>query len=115
MFFTSKTNDTYYQNREPYFFHMWEIWHVQSETTVVNEFRAKIPAFYRPLQLEALCKFSHLGHAMKQNKLLSKDFFQFLLVMKISPYLVYTLSIQTFGGFNPVPYMSHIVGVLNFP
>ena len=33
------------------FFHVWEKWYVQSEATEVCEFRAKIPAFYRPLAL----------------------------------------------------------------
>ena len=34
-------------------FNVWEKWYVQSEVTEVCEFRAKIPAFYRRLQLAA--------------------------------------------------------------
>ena len=35
------------------FFHLWEKWYVQSKATAVCEFRSKIPAFYKRLQLAA--------------------------------------------------------------
>ena len=40
------------------FFHVWEKWYVQSEVTEVCEFRTKIPALNRGLQLAApsLCE-----------------------------------------------------------
>ena len=77
-------------------------------------FAPKFPPFIDPGSLKRFASFLAWDMQWNKKKLLSKVFFQFLLFMKISPYLVYTLSIQTLGGFNPVPYMSHIVGVLNF-
>ena len=50
------------------FFHLWEKWYVQSEATEVCEFSAKIPAFYRRLQLRR--------HAMR------KVFFQRVFLLK---------------------------------
>ena len=56
MVFTREKNDTSNQNRERFFFHVWEKWYVQSEATEVCEFRTKIPGFYCSLQR----RFAHI-------------------------------------------------------
>ena len=55
---SEERKDTSNRNRERCFFHVWEKWYVQSKATEVCEFRVKIPAFYRRLQLAApsLCE-----------------------------------------------------------
>ena len=53
MFFTREKKWYVQSEYRTMFLHLWGKWHVQSEVTEVCELRAKIPAFYRRLQLAA--------------------------------------------------------------
>ena len=50
------------------FFHVWEKWYVQSEVTEVCEFRAKIPAFYRRLQLADIQRGKFFSKSFSRKK-----------------------------------------------
>ena len=64
-----KKIETSNHSRERSFFQLWEKWYVQSKATEVCEFRAKIPAFYRLLQLAApsLCELLRRYSTRKDN------------------------------------------------
>ena len=73
---TSEENDTSNKNRGQcffyFFFHVWEKWYVQSEDIKVCEFHAKIPPFYRRLQLAA--PFAALIRSLSTRKVFLEEF-----------------------------------------
>ena len=54
------------------FFYVWEKWYVQSEDIKVCEFHAKIPPFYRRLQLTA--PFAALIRSLSTRKVFLEEF-----------------------------------------